>query len=94
MRNKCNDCVERLEKYIVATFFPNTFECLNLDILLTTSFATAINMYLFFVLAKKLKLIYIYRNPFICSLRPGSMVDVCLVQRLLDEQESDPLNVI
>ena len=32
-------------------------------------------------------------NPFIYSQRPGSMVGVFLVQRLLDEhKESDPLN--
>ena len=52
-------------------------------------------MYLFITLAKKMKLIYILRNPFICSQRRKSMVDVCLAQRLLDEhKESDPLNVI
>ena len=52
-------------------------------------------MYLFFYIGEKIETKIHLEEPFICSQRPGSMVDVCLVQRLLDEhKESDPLNVI
>ena len=50
------------------------------DILLKTSFASVINMHVFFsLLAENLKRINIKSNLFICSQRPGSKVILCFM---------------
>ena len=64
-------------------------------ILLKTSFATFINIYLFFHICEKNGTNIHLEDPFNSSQRHESMVVVCLVQRLLDElKQSDHLNVI
>ena len=50
--------------------------------------------FVIFPLVKKMKLINIKSNLFYCSQRPGSMVVVCLEQRLLEELKlSNTLNL-
>ena len=53
--------------------------------LIKTSFASVVNLYNIFVLEEKMKLTYIESNLFVCSQRPGTMVVMSLLQRLLEK---------